>query len=131
VCRGTTIYFSILLHCIVQWVLQVIFSSACSFIVLVSLTACFGLHGHLQVCRIFYFRMLEGFCFAAFFCLFFSRGHTLHVSVCVFFSVFLRYFCCFLARVFVCLPFLSCLSILLPVLVARRDCEKTRNYLLG
>jgi hypothetical protein len=25
----------------------------------------FGLHGHLQVCRIFYFHMLEGFCFAA------------------------------------------------------------------
>jgi hypothetical protein len=29
------ICFSILLHCIVQWVLQVIFPSACSFIVLV------------------------------------------------------------------------------------------------
>jgi hypothetical protein len=29
------LYFSILLHCIVQWVLQVMFPSACSFIVLV------------------------------------------------------------------------------------------------
>jgi hypothetical protein len=28
-------------------------------------TTCFGLHGHFQVCRIFYFYMLEGFCFAA------------------------------------------------------------------
>jgi hypothetical protein len=31
----TIIYFSILLHCIVQWVLQVMLPSACSFIVLV------------------------------------------------------------------------------------------------
>jgi hypothetical protein len=30
-------------------------------------TTRFGLHGHLQVCRIFYFHMLEGFSFAAFF----------------------------------------------------------------
>jgi hypothetical protein len=44
----------------------------------VSFTTCFGLHGHLHVCRIFYFHMLEGFCFAVFF----SRGHTLHVSIC-------------------------------------------------
>jgi hypothetical protein len=29
-------------------------------------TTCFGLHGHLQVCRIFYFLMLEGLCFAVF-----------------------------------------------------------------
>jgi hypothetical protein len=34
-------------------------------------TTCFGLHGHLQECRIFYFHMLEGFCFAAFFPAFF------------------------------------------------------------
>jgi hypothetical protein len=32
---GTVLYFSILLHCIVQWVLQVMFPSACSFNVLV------------------------------------------------------------------------------------------------
>jgi hypothetical protein len=31
------LYFSILLHCIVQWVLHVMFPSACSFIVLVRL----------------------------------------------------------------------------------------------
>jgi hypothetical protein len=45
-----------------QWVLQVMLPSACSFIVDVSLsyiwlslfyTTCFGLHGHLQVCRVF------------------------------------------------------------------------------
>jgi hypothetical protein len=42
-----------------------------------SFTACFGLHGHLQVSRILYFQMPEGFCFAASF-------HTLYVSICVF-----------------------------------------------
>jgi hypothetical protein len=50
-----TLYFSILLHCIVQWVLQVMFPSACSFVVCwfpLSFTTCFALHGHLQVCRI-------------------------------------------------------------------------------
>jgi hypothetical protein len=31
-----------------------------------------------------YFHMLEGFCFAASFLSLFSRGHTLHVSICVF-----------------------------------------------
>jgi hypothetical protein len=38
-----------------QWVLQVKFPSACSFIVCwfpLSFTTCFGLHGHLHVCRI-------------------------------------------------------------------------------
>jgi hypothetical protein len=39
-------------------------------------TTYFGLHGYLQVCRIFYFHMLEGFCFTAFFCLFFTWSHT-------------------------------------------------------
>jgi hypothetical protein len=46
------LYFSILLHCIVQWVLQVMFPSACSFIVCwfsLSFSTCFGLHGHLHV----------------------------------------------------------------------------------
>jgi hypothetical protein len=41
----------------VQWLLQVMFPSACSFIVFwfsLSFTTCFGLHGHLQVCRIFH-----------------------------------------------------------------------------
>jgi hypothetical protein len=54
---------------------------------LLSFTTCFSLHGHLQECRIFYFCMLEGFCFAAFFC-FFSHGDTLHVSICVFSVLF-------------------------------------------
>jgi hypothetical protein len=36
-------------------------------------TTCFGLHGHLQVCRIFYFHMLEGFCFAGFLPFFFLQ----------------------------------------------------------
>jgi hypothetical protein len=77
------LYFSILLHCIVQWLLQVMLPSVCSCSVLVftvsphvsaymaifrcvgallcwfplSFTTCFGLHGHLQVCRIFYFNI--------------------------------------------------------------------------
>jgi hypothetical protein len=38
-------------------------------------TTCFGLHGHLQVCRIFYFHILEGFCFAAFLPFFFTWSH--------------------------------------------------------
>jgi hypothetical protein len=29
-------------------------------------TTCFGLYGHLQVCKIFSFFILEGICFAAF-----------------------------------------------------------------
>jgi hypothetical protein len=45
-----------------------------------SFTACFGLHGHLQVFTIFYIHLLEGICFAGFF----SRDHTLHISICVF-----------------------------------------------
>jgi hypothetical protein len=36
----------------------------------------------------FYFHMSEEFCFATFFA-FFSRGHTLHVSICVFLWCFL------------------------------------------
>jgi hypothetical protein len=47
-----------------------------------SFTICFGLHDHLQVCRIFYFHVHKGFCFAAFFLPLFSRGHTLHVFIC-------------------------------------------------
>jgi hypothetical protein len=55
------LYFSILLHCIVQWVLHIMSLSACSFIVYwfpLSFTTCFGLHGHLQECRILWSRIL-------------------------------------------------------------------------
>jgi hypothetical protein len=43
-----------------------------------SFNTCFGPHGHLQVCRIFYFHMLEGFCFAAFLvrCFSFTWSHS-------------------------------------------------------
>jgi hypothetical protein len=54
----------------------------------------------------FYFRMSEGSCFFFFFA-FFSRGHTLHVSICIFPSLILLLF----AFVFVCLLFLCCLSV--------------------
>jgi hypothetical protein len=44
-------------NCTVQWLLQVMFPSVCSFIVFwfsLSFTTCVGLHGHLHVCRILY-----------------------------------------------------------------------------
>jgi hypothetical protein len=69
-----------------------------------SFTTCFGLHSHLQVCRIFYFHMLEGFCFAVF-SAFFSRGHTLHVSICDFFLCFPSLFLLFPC---VCVCLLAC-----------------------
>jgi hypothetical protein len=66
--------------------LQIMFPSACSFIVFwfsLSFTTCFGLHGHLQVCRIlhtFIFIFLKDFASLLFwFTAFFSRGHTLRV----------------------------------------------------
>jgi hypothetical protein len=62
----------------------------------------FGLHGHLQVFRIFYINLLEEFCFAAFFYLFSTWSHSACFHLC-FSSVFLRSFCSFLACVFVCL----------------------------
>jgi hypothetical protein len=84
------LYFSILLHCTVQWLLQVIFPFACSFIARwfsLSFTICFGLHGHLQVCRIlhiFIFRCLR----TLFRCFFFRFGAFFHVvTLCMFPSV--------------------------------------------
>jgi hypothetical protein len=64
-------------------------------------TTCFGLHGHLQLSRIFYFHMLGGFCFAAFFLLLFHVVTLCMFQFVFFSSVFLRYCCCFLACVFV------------------------------
>jgi hypothetical protein len=58
---GIILYFSILLHCIIQWVLQVM-SPVCVQLYCVGFhcfTTCFGLHDHLQVRMIFYFRTLE------------------------------------------------------------------------
>jgi hypothetical protein len=73
VCSATTLasilYFSILLHCIVQ-------SVSLSF------TTGVGIRGHLQVCKIFHFHMLEGFCFAASFSAFFltwSHSECFHL----------------------------------------------------
>jgi hypothetical protein len=55
-----------------------------SFIVLVSLsfTTCFGVRGHLQVCRIFLFSYAWRILLCCFFVPFF-RVFTLHVSICV------------------------------------------------
>jgi hypothetical protein len=85
--------------------MQVMFPSACSFIVcwfLLFFTTFFGLHGHLQVCRILHIFKDSAsllFWFAAFF--FFTWSH----SACfpfVFCScvVFLRVVWCFLAYAF-------------------------------
>jgi hypothetical protein len=90
------------------------FPSACSFIVLV-FTTCFDLDGHLQVCRIFYFHMLVGFCFAAFFLPFFHVVTVCMFPFVFFSSVFLRYFCSFLACV--CLLALSLLPVCICVFV--------------
>jgi hypothetical protein len=62
---------------IAQWVLQVMFSSACSFIACwfyLSFTTFFSLHGHPQVCRIlhvFIFTCLR----VLLFCFFFTWSH--------------------------------------------------------
>jgi hypothetical protein len=58
-----------------------------------SFTKCIGLQGHLQVCRIFYFHMLKGFCFAAFWV------HCLSLHVSAYMAIFMRvgYF------IFICL----------------------------
>jgi hypothetical protein len=56
------------------YIFEVMLPSACSFIVDVHCltfsftlyTTCFGLHGHLQVCMMFYFYIPEGICFAVF-----------------------------------------------------------------
>jgi predicted membrane protein len=65
-------------------------------------TTCFGLHGHLQVCRgIFSFTFLKESALLVLL----ARGYTLRVSFVFFCSVFLVIFL-FLACVFVCLFFL-------------------------
>jgi hypothetical protein len=65
---GIILYFSILLHCIVQWVLQVKLPSACSLIVEVS-CHCFTLHAsaYMAIFRCvgcYYSHVLEGISFA-------------------------------------------------------------------
>jgi hypothetical protein len=120
------LYFCILLHCIVQWVLQVMFPSAWSFIMLVFTVFHYTLRPTWPssgFVRYFYFRMSEGFCFAAFFGLFFwglffTWSHSARFHLGFSCAVFLRYFCSFLACVFVCLhtskhPILSSLSVFL------------------
>jgi hypothetical protein len=95
----TILYLSILLHCIVQWVLQVMSASACCFIVCwfsLSFTTCFGLRGHLQVCRIFI--CLEDFGSLVTLCM---------CSICVLFLCCSpSCFWCFLAYALVCLLFI-------------------------
>jgi hypothetical protein len=96
-------------HNVSELVLQVISPSVCSFIVFwfpLSFTTCFGLHGHLHVCRIFrififiYLRILLR-------CLFFTWSHSAcFPSVSWSCAVFLRVVWCFLAYAFVCLLFI-------------------------
>jgi hypothetical protein len=96
------IYFSILLHCVVQLLLQVMFPSVCSFIIFwfsLSFTTCFGLHGHLHVCRIlhiFIFICLKDSALLLFFFMW-SQSACFPFVFCSC-AVLLRYFCCFLAN---------------------------------
>jgi hypothetical protein len=77
-----------LLHCIVQWVLQVMSPSACSFIVCwfpPSFTTCFGLHGHLQVCMILHIFIF--ICLRILLRCFFGSLPFLHVVTLCMFSI--------------------------------------------
>jgi hypothetical protein len=99
------LYFSILLHCIVQWVWQVMFPSAWSFLVSwfpLSFTTFFSLNGYLQVVGLFIYLFYDIYGFylvdLLVLCLL-LRGHTLRVFhlclVPVLFS-FVFFFCVFL-----------------------------------
>jgi hypothetical protein len=79
------------------WLLQVMIPSACSFIVFwfsLSFTTCFGLHGYLQVCRIF--RIFIFICLKDFASLLFSFvAFFFHkVTLCMF-SICVLFLCCF------------------------------------
>jgi hypothetical protein len=81
-------------------------------------TTCFGLHGHLQECMIFYFLFLKES--ASLLLLpFLARGYTMHVLICVFSVVFS------LISIFLC----ACL-VFLPFLVVFSGLCKT-SYVLG
>jgi hypothetical protein len=80
---------------------EVMLPSACSFIVDVSLSyvylslfysTCFGLHGHLQVCMMFYFYTPEGICFAAFLALSCTWLHYIHthtIYIYIYISIYI------------------------------------------
>jgi hypothetical protein len=97
------LYISILLHCIVQWVLEVMSPSACSFIIYwfpLFFTIYFGLHGHFHIFKdsaslLFWFAT-------------FLRGHILHVFHLCFVPVLFStvFFWHFLAYAFVWLLFI-------------------------
>jgi hypothetical protein len=96
-----------------QWVLQVMSPSACCFIVCwfpLSFTTCFGLHGHLQVCRIFciFIFIYLGILLR---CPFFYLVTLRMFSICVLFL------CCFLF-------FFSCLCVCLLALCCDYFCLK-------
>jgi hypothetical protein len=78
--RFIILYFSILLHCIVQWVLQSTFPSACSYIVLVFIVS-LHVSAYMAIFRCvgyFIFKCLENSA-SLLFSAFFSLGHTLNV----------------------------------------------------
>jgi hypothetical protein len=94
---------------VILCLLQVMFPSACSFIVFwfsLSFTTCFGLHGHLQVCRILhiflFIRLRDSASLLFWFTAFFSRGHTLHFFHLCFVPVLFS-FVIFVASLRVCL----------------------------
>jgi hypothetical protein len=109
---------------LVQWVLQVMSPSACSFIVCwfpLSFTTCFSLHGHLQVCRIFH--MLKGFCLDAFL----VRCLSLHVVTLCMFSTCVLFLYCFP----LCFLVFSCLCVCLLANFIRRAPKNTQENNTG
>jgi hypothetical protein len=98
---------------IVQWVLQVMFPSACSFIVCwfsLFFTTRFVLHGHLQVSRIFhifiFISLKDSASLLVWFVAYFSCGHTLHVFHLCFVPVLFSFVIFVVSLLFLC-----CLSI--------------------
>jgi hypothetical protein len=106
------LYFSILLHCIVQWVLQVMFPSACGFILCwfsLSFTTCFGLHDHLQVYRIFHIFIF--ICLRILLRCFFWFAALFHVVTLWMFLICVLFLCCFPScffRVFLLMRLSAC-----------------------
>jgi hypothetical protein len=119
------LYFSILLHCIVQWVLQVMLPSACSFIVEASCHY-FTLHvsAYMAIFRCVgchYSNVLEGICFAGFF-------YILHVVTLCAWLRFCRFHMCFSVLFFSFYFAVSCVRVyLLRAALNRQTTRKTNR----
>jgi hypothetical protein len=102
-----------------QWALQVMFPSACSFIVFwFPLSKFFGLHGHLQVRRIYIyiyngffrlcFRLLAALLYVGFHCFSLHVSAYMAIFMCVwFFNIYIHIFKDSASLVFGSLPFFT------------------------